>query len=98
MTPVRVAALEGCIRLKNRVAGIGWHPDPHRYFDAGGLEQAESRCAAANRDLLEFIRPPRGLEVSAAHRDPGRPPGRSTVSLVFDDGGRYRLSGSEYRA
>lgn len=84
MTPLRVVAVEGCIRLKNRVTAIGWHPDPYRHFDTGGVEQAESRCAAANRDLLEFVRPPRGLEARGTHRDPGRAPGRSPVSLVFD--------------
>jgi len=60
MTGAQIHAIEGCLRLKNRIFGIGWHPEPGRHFGAGGVEEAERLCAAANSDLPAFLSP-RGL-------------------------------------
>ncbi|MDX1388188.1 MAG: hypothetical protein R3344_03310 [Acidobacteriota bacterium] len=63
MTPLAVETIESCLRLRNRLSGVGRHPDPWRHFGRGGLAEAEARCAAANRDLLAFVRPPKKISV-----------------------------------
>ena len=35
--------------------GLGWHPDPHKHFDDGGVAEAERRCAEVNRDVAAFL-------------------------------------------
>lgn len=57
MTPGAVEALEGALRLRNRLIGIGEYPDPARYFHGEGFAEAAARCAEANLDLMRFLRP-----------------------------------------
>ena len=57
-----VHLLENSLRLKNRVIGKGWHADPMRHFDAGGVNEAEEFCLGASRDFLGFLRPPQDLK------------------------------------
>lgn len=61
-----VHLLENSLRLKNRVIGKGWHADPMRHFDAGGIDEAEQQCLSASEDFLSFIRPPADLRPSNA--------------------------------
>jgi hypothetical protein len=68
MTRVQVHAIEGCLRLKNRILGIGWHRDPERHFGPGGVGEAERRCAQANADLPTFLTPPDPLPVEGLER------------------------------
>jgi hypothetical protein len=53
-----VETLETCLRANARAQGIGRFPDPYRYFDGGGVEEARARCREANADLVAFLRPP----------------------------------------
>ncbi len=72
-----VTALESMLRMGARLRGIDRYRDPLSYFDAGGLAEAEARCAEANRDLLAFVRPdgvpPAGnvVHLPAPRRDRG---------------------------
>jgi pimeloyl-ACP methyl ester carboxylesterase len=85
MTPAHVTVFEGILHLRNRIFGIGRHPDPHRHFGAGGIDEAEALCAPANRDLLGFIRPPAEPELKNFQREvPRRIRGRSAETLRFD--------------
>ena len=61
MTGRAIQALETTLRVRNRIARIGWYADPFRYFDDDGIPGAEARCDSANRDLLAFIRPPESV-------------------------------------
>jgi pimeloyl-ACP methyl ester carboxylesterase len=82
MTPPHIHTLEGCLVLKNRIRGVGWHRDPHRHFGPGGLAQAEKACAAANEDLARFIRPPERMPVEGLSRHSVERPGGRTFELV----------------
>lgn len=68
MTGVHVHAIEGCLRLKNRILGIGWHAQPHRHFGPGGVDEAERLCAEANADLPGFLTPPDELRAENLER------------------------------
>jgi len=68
MTSAQVHAIEGCLRLKNRILGIGWHRNPSRHFGPGGVEEAERLCAEANADLPAFLRPPDELPAENLER------------------------------
>jgi pimeloyl-ACP methyl ester carboxylesterase len=59
---------EALPRAYNRLRGVDRYGDPSSYFGAGGLEEAEALCAAANRDLLEWITPPDGVAAVGAER------------------------------
>ena len=62
--------LENSLRIKNRVIGVGWHADPMRHFDAGGIDEAERYCLDASRDFLRFVRPPEDLRPEHAQAGP----------------------------
>jgi pimeloyl-ACP methyl ester carboxylesterase len=86
MRRVVLHSVETSLRLKNRVIGVGWHPEPFRHFGPGGVDEAESLCTEAGRDLLAFVRPPaaaetRNLQINPA---PRRPLGSSVVEIRFD--------------
>jgi pimeloyl-ACP methyl ester carboxylesterase len=49
------------MRLKNRIIGVGRHPEPMRHFGPGGVDEAEQLCLAASADFLGFLKPPAGL-------------------------------------
>ena len=85
MTPPHVQTLESCLLLKNRITGVGSHRDPHRYFGPGGVDEAERACAAANEDVLRFIRPPDRVPVEGLSRRAVERPGRRGVELVEFD-------------
>ncbi len=72
MTPLAVDALEGALRARNRILGIGIYPNPMGYFGPGGLEESEAACAGANRDLLAFLRPAPGGGVDGIASAPAR--------------------------
>ena len=52
-----ITVAEHSLRRTTQLRGIGIHPDPMRHFGPGGLKEAESRCAEANRDFESFLRP-----------------------------------------
>jgi hypothetical protein len=85
MTGAQVHAIEGCLRLKNRILGIGWHPDPHRHFGPGGVEEAERLCAEANADLPAFLRPPDELRAENLERSEPLRRRRHTLETVRFD-------------
>ena len=64
--PAVIHLFENSLRLKNRVIGVGWHPDPMRHFDPGGIDEAERQCLAASEDFLRFMRPPADLRPAHA--------------------------------
>ena len=45
------------VRMRNRVWGLDRYREPRSYFEPGGFDAAAATCAAANRDLLAFVRP-----------------------------------------
>ena len=57
MKRVVIHSVEHSLRLKNRLTGVGEHKEPFRHFGPGGVQEAESLCNAASRDLLAFVRP-----------------------------------------
>jgi pimeloyl-ACP methyl ester carboxylesterase len=85
MTGRAIQVLETALRVRNRVARIGWYAQPSAYFDADGLAGAEARCEAANRDLLGFIRPPETVPATnVSARVIGRSRGQRVVEVRFD--------------
>jgi len=85
MTGAQVHAIEGCLRLKNRILGIGWHPDPYRHFGPGGVEEAEQLCADANADLPAFLGPPAELHAENLDRsEPSLRRGYTVETVRFD--------------
>jgi hypothetical protein len=63
-----IGLVERSLVWKNRVTGVGYHPDPLRYFDEGGVEEAERRCLDTGRDFLAFLRAPADLPSPAVER------------------------------
>ncbi len=85
MTPLAIETIEGWLRIRNRLSGVGQHPDPWRYFGSGGLAEAEALCAAANRDLLAFVRPPDRPDIENLSIEPvPRLRGPRVETLRFD--------------
>ncbi len=63
-----IGLVERTLVWKNRFLGVGVHPEPHRYFDAGGVDEAEQRCLATGPSFLSYIRPPRDLPLPEVER------------------------------
>jgi hypothetical protein len=85
VTGIHVHAIEGFLRLKNRLFGIGWHSNPHRHFGPGGVEEAERLCAEANADLPAFLRPPDELRAENLERSkPARRRRYTVETFRFD--------------
>lgn len=78
-----VEALEGWLRLRNRLVGVGEHADAMRHFGPGGVEEAEALCAEANLDLLGFLRPPAALEPARVEGAPARPLSPRHLGTVY---------------
>jgi pimeloyl-ACP methyl ester carboxylesterase len=73
------------IRVRNRLTGLDHYAEPMSYFGPGGVDEAEALCAAANRDLLEFLRPTENSDPRNLVVDPVDDRGRLIVeSYSFD--------------
>jgi pimeloyl-ACP methyl ester carboxylesterase len=86
MKRVVIHSVEGTLRLKNRLIGVGEHKEPFRHFGAGGVAEAEALCDEASRDLLAFVRPPEhapAATLTIASVRKGRPGSRS-LEIRFD--------------
>jgi pimeloyl-ACP methyl ester carboxylesterase len=60
--------LSWLLRGRNRLIGLDRYDDPWSYFGPGGFPEAEALCAEANRDLLQFVRPPAEVKPQDLHR------------------------------
>lgn len=58
MSSLRIRWLRQVGRCLNAIRGFDRYGAPSSYFGPGGVAEAEALCAAANRDLLAFLRPP----------------------------------------
>ena len=63
-----VGLVERTLAWKNRFLGVGYHPQPQRYFDDGGVEEAERRCLATGENFLPFLLPPHDLRLPDVDR------------------------------
>lgn len=85
MRPGAIAALEGALRLGNRITGVASYPNPSRYFGPGGIDEAEAACAEAGNDLLAFLTPPERLSLSGISESKGgRWGARGPITIRFD--------------
>ena len=78
-----IGLVERSLVWKNRMLGVGYHPDPIRYFDAGGVEEAERRCLETSRDFLSFLRPPAQLPLASVDRRVGTDSEQTVLRLRF---------------
>lgn len=69
MTRLEAEAFEGFLRFRNRIRGLGWFPEPARYFGPGGVEASEAACLEAGRDFLSFVRTPERIAPSRLEHD-----------------------------
>jgi len=76
-----IELIETSLRVRNRVSGVGWYRDPHRFFDDSGVPGAAARCEEANRDLLAFVRP---VDVPPARGVTVRPIARTRREVAYE--------------
>ena len=65
----RVALVGRLVRTRNRMWGLDRYREPRTYFEPGGFGAAAATCAAANRDLLAFVRPLDSIEAENLRQD-----------------------------
>ena len=56
MNRLAVEGFEGWLRLRNRLRGFGWYPDPGKYFGPGGIDEAEAACLEAGKPRASISR------------------------------------------
>jgi pimeloyl-ACP methyl ester carboxylesterase len=86
MKSVVVHSVEGSLRLKKWLTGVGRHKEPFRHFGPGGVEEAESLCEEASRDLLAFVRPQSSVTADnlEVERVKGVRRGSGVIEIRFD--------------
>ena len=70
MSNLRIRWIRLLGRGLNAIRGFDRYGAPTSYFGPGGVAEAEALCAAANRDLFEYLRPPATFDP----RNPARGP------------------------
>jgi hypothetical protein len=58
MSNLRISWIRQVVRGFNGIRGYDRYGAPTSYFGPGGVAEAETLCAQANRNLFEYLRPP----------------------------------------